>query len=152
MSGSPPLAAASAPSAAVDAGAVDGAGAPISVPRGCEVNLSGSYRLSSGRSAARYSVTDDGTRLTARALAEDAAQAPGMALVLDRTPKGFVGQVVGTARTEGGRDCPVAFSAALTACSAEAIVVRSVDELKVDERCRLRESAQAVSEKVLERE
>lgn len=153
-SATPSGAPAPAPSSIVGASALEGDGgppsAPIAVPRGCEVNLSGRYHLL-GRSAARYAVTDDGVHLMLHALGEDAG-AKEMALVMDRTPQGFVGLVVGNAKTDGGPDCPVAFSAALTSCSAEGIVVRSVDELEVDERCRLRESAEAISEKVLVRE
>ncbi len=124
--------------------------APIGVPRGCEVNLSGRYHLL-GKGSARYAATDDGVHLMLRSLGEDAG-APEMVLVMDRTPRGFVGLVVGNSKTDGGPECPVAFSAELTSCSAEGIVVRSVDELRVDGRCRLSESAEASSEKVLERE
>lgn len=136
-----------------DAGAGEAAdaGAPISVPRGCDINLTGRYRLA-GRAEARYEVIDDGHHLSARALGADASEGSGMTLALDRTARGFIGHVLGTARTEGGRECPVAFSASLVACHAEDIVLQSADELNVDEQCRLRERPQAVSEKVLERE
>lgn len=133
------------------AGKAADAGTPIVVPRGCDINLTGRYRLA-GRAEARYEIEDDGHHLTARALGAGASEGGGMTLALDRTARGFVGHVLGTARTEGGRECPVAFSASLVACHAEGIVLQSADELKVDEQCRLRERPQSVSEKVLERE
>ncbi len=153
-----PTSPASASAASELAGSPDGgareapdASAPIAVPRGCDINLSGRYHLR-GRSPARYEVEDDGFHLTARALGLDASQTSAMSLWLERTPKGFVGHVLGTARTVGGRECPVAFPAALIACRAEDLVIQSADELSVDEQCQVRESPQAVTEKVLERE
>lgn len=142
-----------APAPAPDAGAsaAPDAGEPIAVPRGCDVNLAGRYRLA-GRASARYELSDDGLHLTARALGADASEAGGMSLSLNRTAKGFVGRVSGTARTAGGRECAVAFPAALVACRAQEIVIQSADELEVDEQCRQRESPRSVTEKVLERE
>jgi len=121
------------------------------VPRGCEVNLGGVYRLAK-RPHWRYQVDDDGEHLTARPLGLADGGAAPMTMVLDRTARGFVGMIAGTASTASGTACPVAFAAEIVACDAAGLTVRSADELQLDEQCRLRPSASAPVERVLWRE
>jgi hypothetical protein len=124
--------------------------APV-VPKGCEINLAGRYRLAK-KPHGRFEVEDDGTHLTARPIGAGDAGPDLGAVVLDRTAKGFVGLVVGTARTATGVDCPVAFRAELVACTSEELTLRSDDSVTVDERCRMRRDAASATEKVLVRE
>lgn len=121
--------------------------APAVVPRGCELNLRGRYRLA-GRVPLTYLVEDDGTHLLLRLEGVDAG---AEALALTRTAKGFVGVVTGQAKAPGGTLCAVSFRAELVACRADALVLRSEDAVKVDDACQLREPAPA-TEKTLLRE
>ena len=121
------------------------------VPKGCEINLSGRYRLSK-KPGGRFEVEDDGTHLTARPIGGfDGGSDPG-ALTADRTPNGFVGLVLGTARTATGKDCAVAFKAEIVACSAQGVTLRSDDAVAVDEKCRMRRDEGSATDKVLLRE
>lgn len=130
----------------------DAAPEPAVVPRGCEINLSGRYRLQR-KPSLRYLVTDDGEHLLARPLdALDGGDPAAMAMVLDRTPRGFVGKIVGYARTAAGALCPVTFAAELIACGPEGLTVRSEDSVSVDEQCRVRRLEGSATEKVLVRE
>lgn len=122
------------------------------VPRGCDINLAGHYRLQK-RPALRYLVEDDGTHLVARPAApDDAGTDDSMGLVADRTARGFVGLVVGYARTPSGARCPVTFKAEIVACDPGGLTVRSEDAVSLDDECRIRRPAGAATEKVLVRE
>lgn len=122
------------------------------VPHGCEINLGGKYRLA-GKPVRRYLAEDDGAHLVVRPLSvPDAGPDETMIARLDRTPKGLVGTISGSARTVGGAVCPVAFKAEIVACGPDALTLRSEDATDIDDRCRARPVEGSVSEKMLIRE
>jgi hypothetical protein len=124
----------------------------ILVPRGCDINLAGLYHLAQ-RPSPRYRLEDDGVRLIARPLdAPDGGNPEAMTMALDRTGKGFVGLVVGSARTAGGTDCPVSFKASIVACDAQGVTVRSDDAASLDEACHQRRQPGSATEKLLLRD
>jgi len=127
------------------------------VPKGCDINLAGRYKLGA-KPYWTYLVEDDGVHLVAKrtdlpdagAVAEPGRQ-PG--LVLDRTARGFVGFELGFAASPSGNRCPVTFRAELTACAPQGLTVRSEDAVSLDDQCRLqRPASAAASEKVLVRQ
>ncbi|HEY3448065.1 MAG TPA: hypothetical protein VGK67_17035 [Myxococcales bacterium] len=153
--------------AALDAQAPDAAAAPAPpekavVPKGCDINLGGRYKLSK-KPFWTYQVEDDGVHLVAkRADLPDAGEPaepdraprpsePG--LVLERTARGFVGNELGFARSPSGTQCPVTFRAEIVACDAQGFTVRSEDSVALDDQCHIQRSGPAsASEKVLVRQ
>ncbi len=119
------------------------------VPRGCEINLGGSYHLR-GKPELHYSLEDDGAHLVVRPQGRDAGET-GAAMILDRGPRGFTGMVVGYAVTAGGKRCPISFQAEVVACAPGEVTVRSQDEAAIDERCAIT-SARVATEKVLQKD
>lgn len=111
------------------------------VPPGCEVDLSGEYTYE-GHPDWRYMAVDDGgmLALTLRRYHPDAGplaaqQDGGVAIRLERTPKGFVGGVeYSTFAGPGGR-CPVRFGTAVLECGDGGIRLESVDAVALDPAC-----------------
>ncbi|MBI5548462.1 MAG: hypothetical protein HY901_31655 [Deltaproteobacteria bacterium] len=122
------------------------------MPRGCDLNLAGRYRLSI-KPFWRYQLEDDGTHVTLRpADPPDGGDPDAMAMALSRTSRGLLGMVTGHARSVSGARCPVSFPAQLIACSPEGLTVRSEDELSLDDQCQMRRTSAAPTDKVLLRE
>ena len=126
------------------------------VPKGCDVNLAGLYHLAR-RPGWHYLVEDDGERLVARPVeASDGGAVSvdeAMSMALERTARGFVGTLSGTARAASGEVCPVSFQAQIVACDGAGVTVRSDDALSLDAQCRTRRAEyRAATDKVLVRE
>ena len=124
----------------------------IAVPKGCDINLAGHYRLAR-KPGTHYQLEDDGVHLIVRpVVAPDGGSPEAMAMALDRTGQGFWGLVVGSARTAGGVECPVSFKASIVACDAQGVTVRSDDAASLDEQCHQRRRQDSATEKLLLRE
>jgi hypothetical protein len=123
---------------------------PIRVPEGCDLNLRGTWRFD-GPGDHRYAITDDGERLVARPL-DAGADEVGDAMVLERTPSGFVGEVLSSARTAGGRECQVSFPAEIVECGPRSITVRSADAVDLSEDCTQSPAETPPTDKILIRE
>ena len=124
------------------------------VPKGCDINLAGRYKLAT-KPYWTYLVEDDGDHLMAvRTDLPDggtAEQPPGM--VADRTPRGFLGHELGFARSASGARCPVTFLIEITACTPQGLTVRVEAPIALDDQCRIQRSPDgATSEKILVRQ
>lgn len=113
----------------------------IHVPAGCETDLTGSY-VHATRPDWHYLATDDGRELVLqvrRSFPDAGVTAPdaGVALVLERTPRGFVGAVEAFAYPAAGVQCPVRFPTEITACPDGGIRLVSVEAIAVDQACEL---------------
>jgi hypothetical protein len=115
---------------------------PIRVPSGCEVDLSGTYTFK-GREDWRYLAHDDGGTLVLRLLwrspdaGTEVERPDRTAIIVERTPEGFVGATHSVAWPAQNVACPVSFPTEVKACRDEGLVMRTVDAIAVDETCRL---------------
>lgn len=103
---------------------------PARIPAGCEVNLSGTWRLAR-KAPGRYRVEDDG--VVARIAAEPGTE-EGPVLVLERTARGFSGEVHAVAATET-RNCPMTFAAQVVSCRGGELVLRMDDSRPLHDDC-----------------
>ena len=99
--------------------------------------MSGTY-VHSDNPGFRYRGIDDGGTLwlSLERTAAEAADggAPGVALRLTRSPKGFAGEATGVG-LRGAVECPVRFPTELTACFDGGLALRSAATASFDERC-----------------
>lgn len=131
---------------------------PVKVPPGCEANLSGTY-VHAERPDWRYVGTDDGGTLVLaveRALEAEADAGTSLpafdggaragedvAVILERTPDGFVGAARATVYTPS-RPCEVSFPTELVACTDGGLTLSSAEALMVDEAtCAVRQDPSA---------
>ena len=115
---------------------------PVRIPPGCEADLSGEYTFK-GRDDWRYLAGDDGGTLTLRLVRTSPDGGAGVqrsdggtAIIVERTPDGFVGATHAVAWPSPGVACPVSFPTEVTACPDAGLVLRAVDAVGVDETCR----------------
>ena len=93
-------------------------------------------------SSGRYLGTDDGGTLSLavlRAWADGGVEAPdagSVAIVLQRTPEGFLGETRATGFTGSGTPCPVAFPTEVVSCTDAGLTLRAVSSTAIDEGCR----------------
>jgi hypothetical protein len=113
---------------------------PIRVPSGCEQNLAGEYHHADNP-AFRYLGQDDGGTLTlalvrSRGAELEPTDGGTVAIVLNRTPDGFVGETRATGFSAAGTPCPVAFPTEVTACETRGLTLRSAASAAIGEDCR----------------
>ena len=114
---------------------------PNLVPPGCELNLSGTYKLQDDASF-RYDVADDGTAIHVRAFRQFGAtrqdiNSPAAMFELRRTPEGVRGAATTQAPTlSNQRTCTVLFPYEFTACVGNTITFRTVQQVKLAEDCK----------------
>jgi len=123
---------------------------PPVVPRGCDINLGGSYRLEA-RPSVKYRLEDDGTHVTLRLASTADAGGEATAFTATRTHQGFLGLVTAQATSPGGRLCAVSFRAEIVSCRAEGLTIRSDDTATLDDTCQAR-GVGAATDKVLLRD
>ena len=109
---------------------------PAVVPKGCELNLGGSYHHSRDAKF-KYQATDDGAHLAF--VITPGVLAPGekpMAMELDRTARGFVGVIKGETPTRDGKICPVEFRAEIVSCARDGVTLKTEEAYGVGEDCK----------------
>ncbi len=131
------------------------------VPKGCDINLGGRYKLWK-KPFWTYLLEDDGVHVIAKRVDLPDAGAPSppgaseaSGLVLDRTARGFLGHELGFARSPSGTRCPVTFRAEIVSCDAQGVTLRSEDTVALDDQCRIQRPAAgagSTTEKVLVRQ
>lgn len=123
---------------------------PIKVPAGCEADLSGTWAYSD-RPDWRYRGTDDGKTLVLSVERASEVERPDggvtpaqeVAVVLERTPEGFLGAAHATVYT-ASRPCEVSFPTEVVACTDGGLTLSSAEALLVDETsCAVRADPQA---------
>jgi hypothetical protein len=117
------------------------AGKAVTIPKGCEAPLGGTYQLSENPSF-RYLGQDDGGTLTLRLrrTLEDGGTAPSAdpgdtRLVLMRTSAGFTGETLSTQLNALKAPCPVSLPTLLTSCDKGGLTLKTVDRTEIDEEC-----------------
>ncbi|MBS2027342.1 MAG: hypothetical protein JST54_05500 [Deltaproteobacteria bacterium] len=114
---------------------------PNQVPPGCELNLSGTYKLQDDASF-RYDVSDDGNAIHVRAFRQFGAtrqdiNSPAAVFELHRTPEGVRGAATTQAPTlSGAKTCTVLFPYEFTACVGTTVTFRTVQQVKLGEDCK----------------
>ncbi len=114
----------------------------ISVPKGCEADLSGVYlygEADGGESPIgswHYFATDDAGVLTLYAYrAETDAGPPAATVVLRRGNQGFTGEVLGRAMLPSGVECDLKLPAEVRACDPRGLLLASQASTAVGEGC-----------------
>lgn len=114
--------------------------APLDIPPGCEVDLSGHY-VHQDNATFQYAARDDGgaVRLDVLRVLADAGLPEGGAVQhwveLQRTARGFVGATHAPGFTASGAECRVQFPTELTACHDGGLVLRAAASVAIDEGC-----------------
>ena len=65
------------------------------------------------------------------------ARAAAPRVVLERTPRGFVGHTEARAFAGGGQSCAVSFPTEVVACGSDALTLRAAANAQVNELCQL---------------
>lgn len=115
------------------------------IPPGCEANLSGEYAYDNHPDW-RYLAVDDGQTLALTLRRQrpdggplDPPQDPpsdgGVAILLERTPRGFVGGVEYSTFGGAGERCPVRFGTEVLGCGDDGLRLVSVDAIALDAAC-----------------
>lgn len=115
----------------------------ISVPKGCEADLSGLYLYGAAADAGanpydawHYFASDDAGVLTLYAYrAETDAGPPAATVVLRRGNGGFSGEVVGKTVLPSGEQCEIKLPAEVRACDVQGLVLASAASTAVGEGC-----------------
>lgn len=119
----------------------DGTRPPVQVPEGCLRDQSGEY-LHAQNPTYRYRGQDDGGTLVL-VLEEGPrgdggtrpAQGAAPRVVLDRTPRGFIGRTEARAFAGSGQSCAVSFPTEVVACGSDALTIRAAATAQVNELC-----------------
>ena len=115
----------------------------ISVPKGCEADLSGLYQYGAPSDAGadpyaswHYLAVDDAGVLTLAAYrAETDAGPPAAMVVLRRGSQGFTGEVLGKAVLPSGEECEVKLPAEVRSCDPAGLLLASAASTAVGEGC-----------------
>jgi hypothetical protein len=116
------------------------------VPKGCEKSQAGDY-YHAQNPAFRYRGEDDGGTLVLSVLraqedggvreeaAADGGSSASLAIHLERTEQGFVGETRAVGYTQTGAECPIRFPTEVVSCSERALTLRAADKALFDEQC-----------------
>ena len=107
----------------------------VQVPRGCEVDLSGSY-VHDGDGNWHYLAQDDAGVLVLEAFRTEADAGPPAAIItLRRGMHGFTGEVAGKAILPSGEECDVRLPAEVRSCDDGGLTLASAASTAVGEGC-----------------
>jgi hypothetical protein len=111
----------------------------LPIPAGCERDLAGPYRLSADPSWTYRASDDGGTVVLAveRHWADGGTPAgtSSAQVVLRRTTAGFVGETRAPRTGPSGPSCEASLPVEVAGCPDGGLLLRTVDRLRVDQRC-----------------
>jgi hypothetical protein len=111
----------------------------LAVPAGCEQDLAGTWRLSTDPSWTYRASDDGGTVVLAveRHWADGGTPAgtSSAQVVLRRAAAGFVGETRAPRTGPGGPSCEASLPVEVAGCPDGGLLLRTVDRLRVDQRC-----------------
>jgi hypothetical protein len=111
----------------------------VAIPAGCEQDLAGPWRLSADPSWTYHASDDGGTVVLAvgRHWADGGTPAgtSSAQVVLRRTTGGFVGETRAPRTGPGGPSCEASLPVEVAGCPDGGLLLRTVDRLRVDQRC-----------------